>query len=256
MARPELGVALLLLMAACKSESAPSPDGPEGSSVRVPATRDMGPARGEAPQAEDMGQAPAPDAGFETPDLGPPPPDLGPPPPAASRPLQFKKFDQLREELARVLELDGSSVCTELGRFSCTDEAHRVVLGGAKAIGGNIYWGDPSPGPTTPVAFERVVLAACRRRAELEVSGVAESRAFFEVVNVEEGALDPRHPQARSAMRKLYRRALLRDPTAAEVEAMDALYDEIAAVNELDPGMTWFQTVCAGVLSSTEFAFY
>ena len=247
---------LLLLMVACKSESQSSPStGPEVAAP-VPATRDMGPDRREPREdPKDMG-LPPPDAGVPDPDLGPPPPDLGPPPPAAARPLQFKKFDQLREELARILELEAESVCRELGRYSCTDEAHRVVLGGAKAIEGNIYWGDPSPGPTTPIAFERVVLAACRRRAELEVASVRESRAFFEVVEVEHGTLDPEDPKVTSAMQQLYRRGLLRDPTPAEVEAMEALYADIEAVNQLDPAMTWFQAVCAGVLSSTEFAFY
>ncbi|MEM6369435.1 MAG: hypothetical protein AAGD10_04930 [Myxococcota bacterium] len=251
-------VALLVLgSSGCTSESRPASGRNELPNARPVPSREMGPVeRGHPQSIVDMGIVEDTDMGIRPPDLGPPPPDLGPLPPAASRPLQFKRFDQLREELGRILDLPAASVCVELGRYSCTDDAHRVVLGGAKAIGANIYWGDSVPGPTTPVAFERVVLSACAQRAQLEVEMPPDNRAFLVAAELVDGGLDPRSTGAMEAVHRLFRGGLLREANSVELEAAVQIYDEISAVNRLDPAMTWFQAICAGVLSSTEFAFY
>lgn len=183
--------------------------------------------------------------------------DETPPPttePVPTAPLRMKKFDQLQAELVRVLRAEPQHLCQELDSVFCASEAHRLVLGGPDAYGAQVYEADPNPGPTTPLAFERTVLATCRRRveADLKQDGVG---GLFRAVELDEGeGLDPESPAVRLAIQTLYRRALLREPTQGELERITAAYGAFESGPE--PAVRWGSSVCAAVLSSREFVFY
>lgn len=212
-------------------DAAPPPLPPRDAGGPVP---DAGPARTDAGgvvSAADLGPA---DAGS---------PDAGPVGPVSPRLLQFKKFDQIEHGLARILDLELDEVCVELGRYPCTREAHRVVLGGSKGHLANIYTGDPDPGPTTPLAAERVVLAACGLRVERD-RGLKADAILADADRVH--AFEDAEP----GLERLYHRALLRPITERERAAFSAAFDDAADAD------TFLRAACAGVLTATEFLLY
>lgn len=183
-----------------------------------------------------------------------PTPDAGP---AETRaPLRMKKYDQLEAELTRILDLEPGQLCREVDGPPCASEVHRLVLGGADALHANVYDPDPEPGPTTPLAWDRVVLATCRNRVQADLK--TEGRAgLFRAVSVDDaGRIDPNSPAVQLALETLARRAWLRDLTDAERTALTDAYAEFESDGRPDPAVRWGASVCAAVLSSREFVFY
>jgi hypothetical protein len=189
-------------------------------------------------------------------DEGNPPPDETADRAPESGPLRIKKFDQLQAELDRILELEPEQRCTELGVASCAGEVHRLVLGGPDAYGVQVYRADPEPGPTTPLAWDRVVLGSCRNRVEADLDGDGVGRLFRAVSLDDAGRVDPKEPAVTLAIETLYRRALLRPVTESELQRIREAYRAFETDGRPNPAVRWGSAVCAAVLGSREFVFY
>ncbi len=169
--------------------------------------------------------------------------------------LRFKRYDQLKLELQRVLGLEASEVCNELDRFDCAGDVHRVALGGAKPYLTNVYEMAKEPPLPAPLAWERVVLTACAERVDRDLAAPAEA-AWLTGLQVDgDGALDAESDAVGLAIDTLYKRALLREPTETERQEWRDNVLTVAATGE-DSGRRWARILCAAVLSSTEFVVY
>jgi hypothetical protein len=149
-------------------------------------------------------EAPSPDAGAAPPEV-----DVRSRAPALKR----KTGAQLARDLSNALEIERASLCNELGRYDCVDEAHRIVLGGVAPYALRIDEPLPAPGVGSPIATDRLALSACGARA----------RADFTGAPVVFGALARGAPNGRrEAVRALYDRLLGRDPDPAEFELLSS----------------------------------
>ncbi|MFY0580898.1 hypothetical protein ACN28S_47610 [Cystobacter fuscus] len=108
-------------------------------------------------------------------------PDAGTPPSGAVAPssrdnLRFKNPEQLTAHFAAALSLPPEQVCNELGLYPCTTYVHSVALGGVEPYGVGLYEPLTSTGVTTPIAIDRVALAACVQRVSLDLATPGDER--------------------------------------------------------------------------------
>jgi hypothetical protein len=62
--------------------------------------------------------------------------------------------------------------------------------------------------------------------------------------------------EARASLTELYHRALRREPTGAELEALLGLAAAAADAGSAQPARDWMTAVCFAVLTSAESVFY
>lgn len=188
------------------------------------------------------------------------PADAGPSGPVARSTrnnLRFKGPERLTLDFAAALSLPADQVCKELGQYPCATSVHNVTLGGVDPYGNGLYEPLPTTGVTTPIAVDRVALAACARRVSLDV-GAPSSAVIFRGLTLDaQGRLVSREgPPVKDAITALYQRGLLRDPTAAEVDALVQLAADVEASGSPRPGRDWMTAACFAVLSSAESVFF
>ncbi len=168
--------------------------------------------------------------------------------------LAWKRADPLATDVALALALDPETMCLELGEIACA-EAERVALGGSDPIGTGLYVPPARPGLTTPNAVDRLVLAACAERVDLDARGPA---VVVTEIDLAASALDLADTATRTAMetdaRNLHRRLLARDPSADEL----ALLLELAGpADGLTPtAREWATLTCFAIGSRTDNVFF
>ncbi len=186
----------------------------------------------------------------------PPPPDLSceSVAPPVVEPWTWKRVGPLATDLSNALALDPNAMCTELGDAACV-EVHNVPLGGSDPLGTGLYTPPAAPLATTPMAVDRLVLAACARGVDRDATGPA-----VVVTSIDLGAstLDPDDASTRTSMDQdstsLYRRLLARDPSADELGILRDLARPDAA--GLAPSAReWATLSCYAVGTSTEMLF-
>jgi hypothetical protein len=193
-------------------------------------------------------------------DAGPPPPgippfgpgfDAGPLPDFAISTrgrLVWKRYRALEQDLVKALEVDAATMCNELGQFSCVDLVHLVPLGGNDPIGKGQYVPAAAPQVTTPIAVERVVMAACGRRVD---DDAAATPAVFTSLDLTADSVTEAEADATADV--LYDRLLMRDPLETERDALRELRtdDDGADVSARD----FAKMACLAVGTTTEFLF-
>ncbi len=194
--------------------------------------------------------------------------DAGTPPPAdagtsenvarsSRNNLRFKGPERLTNDFAVALSLPPEQVCKELGQYPCTTSVHNVALGGVDPYGLGFYEPLPFTGATTPIAVDRVALAACIQRVTLDVTTPADAVIFGGLELDAQGRLANREaPAVKDAITALYQRALLRDPTQAEVDTLSQLATDIEGTSSQTPGRDWMKAACFTVLTSAESIFF
>ena len=187
-----------------------------------------------------------------------PPP---PPPPldcertaaAAAEPLVWKRGDVLATDLGTALALPPEALCSELGALACT-EVHLVPLGGNDAAQSGLYERPAGPLASTPMATERLVLAACAERVDRDARGPAELFAL----DLSLAALDPDQSATRAALEQdggaLFRRLLTRDPSAEELAVLVDLARPEAG--RATTAREWATAACLAVVTHTEMLFF
>ena len=171
--------------------------------------------------------------------------------------LRFKGPERLTADFAAALSLPEDQVCNELGQYSCTGFVHTVTLGGVAPYEVGLYEPLPATGVTTPIAVDRVALAACSRRVALDLSKPASAVLFGAIVLDDKGRLVEREGAAvHNALVALYQRGLQRDPSLEEVAALVKLSTDIEATGSARPGRDWMTAACFVVLSSAESVFF
>ena len=175
------------------------------------------------------------------------------PPTSPTANVRFKGPTQLRNDFAFALGLPRDELCFELGELSCTDEVHSVTLGGVEPDALGIYEPATTTSATTPIAVDRIALAACGRRVDADLAG----EAVIFGLNLRGAALtDVDDPEVTEALTSLYRRILLRDPTSAELSHLRSLYADVEATTTPQPARDWAVASCFAVLTTMESLFY
>jgi hypothetical protein len=177
--------------------------------------------------------------------------------PSSRNNLRFKNPEQLTAHFAAALSLPPEQVCNELGQYPCTSSVHTVALGGVEPYGLGFYEPLPFTGVTTPIAVDRVALAACGQRVTLDVTTPSAAVIFGGIKLDPQGRLASREgAPVKNAITALYQRALLRDPTEAEVGTLVQLATDIESTGSVTPGRDWMKAACFAVLSSAESVFF
>lgn len=172
--------------------------------------------------------------------------------------LLWKRYRAFEQGLVQALLVETAELCKELGRFSCVDNVHLVVLGGNDPFERGLHEPVKAPSATTPLAVERVVWSACRAAVEADASR-ALPRVFLDLpLDNDFDPLDLDDPNQRFAVEdtitNLYRRIHARDPLENErVHLRELVYDD--AGQALLP-REFALSVCFAIASTTENLFY
>jgi hypothetical protein len=177
---------------------------------------------------------------------------VAPPPPFAistRNALAWKRQRALETDLMAALELAKDELCSELGLYSCVDFVHLVPLGGNEPFARSQYEPLPSPTVTTPIAFDRVALQACRTRTDKDIAG---DGVVFAGLDFDAAAVDD--ATAAPVLEGLGKRLLGRALTPSEVEEFTALTvdDDGAAVSPRDFAIL----SCFSIATMSETIFY
>lgn len=203
------GVSLLLAAPACRDDAVPQQDGsssgtasagPSGPADSTGSSGSMADSSDSSGDGEPAGCAPASEA-------------------PVPEPLLWKRLDAFEADLRQALVLAPGEVCSEVGSLPCRD-VHRLPLGANEPFDLNLYRPVAEPLATTPIAMERMVMAACVRRVALDAGGVPE---VFTAIDLNGPGLDPGDDAVEEQISQLYRRLLSREPTSEEVEIVAAL---------------------------------
>lgn len=150
-------------------------------------------------------------------------------------------------DLAAALALDEFEICLELGTEDCIREAHRITLGGMEAERLGVDQPLENALVSAPIAVDRVAISACGERFERDRDGIP---VLFGPV------LDTDSPQARQVVSEnLVRRLLSRQPTQADIDALEGLHGAIGSASS-DLVRDWSVGACVIVATSTEALFY
>jgi hypothetical protein len=160
-----------------------------------------------------------------------------------------KSGDVWARDLAAGLGLPAWSLCSELGTYDCVDEVHLVTLGGVEPEVLGVDQPLPNASVSAPIAVDRVATAACAERWKLDKAGPA---VVFGPILERDWKKD-----REAVSQSLIRRLLSRDPTEAELEALEDLYDSLDGVSrEAERTHDWGVGACVVVATSTEALFY
>lgn len=169
--------------------------------------------------------------------------------------IKRKRSHLIRNSLSKVLALDPKSMCLELGTLPCIDVVHKVSLGGMNAYGNAQYHNPARPDITSPMAFDRVVLAACGMRAGLDLQNPSQAVIFRDIkLSIDQRLVD--NEAVAGSIATLYRRAFQREPTQYEINTLKDLYVDIYDEQSTAAVKNWMTLSCYAVLSSLENAFY
>ncbi len=181
----------------------------------------------------------------------------GEPPPenfeATRANLRFKGAARLREDYGRVLQLPADALCKELGLYDCVTEIHQIALGGVEPYKANIFVPFPGVAVGAPLAVERLALSGCGERVRRDLA-TPDAAVFFGRLPVDAaGALSTIDaPEVDAALTRLFREALLREPTRADLDVVKGLYADVVAEGGPEPARTWATLACTTVLTTTE----
>jgi hypothetical protein len=205
-------------------------------------------------------------AGDGTPHQNPPPgggpgggegpaPTPDPMPMSAKATVKPKDGARLLADLAQVLELEQSELCTEIGGQPC-GAVHAIALFGTDAYQSGVYQPIEASIATSPIAVERIVLSACHQRALRDLDEPSAARLFVGVTVAADGTLDVDAAPVAEAVAELYRRGLLREPKAHERERVLGLHQALVEGGSEEPARDWATLSCFAVLTTMEFLFY
>jgi hypothetical protein len=176
---------------------------------------------------------------------------------SAKAQVRFKGPERLLNDFAAALELPVDEVCRELGQYDCARVVHTLALGGVEPYGRGVYERPSATQVATPVVVERLALSGCISRVTRDLAQPTQAVIFKDVALGPDGKLtDPSGAPVRDALTGLYQRALLRDPTEAELSGLVQLSRDVEALGGPEPGRDWMKAACLAVLSSTESIFY
>ena len=170
--------------------------------------------------------------------------------------ISFGRNQRLGNDLAQALALDPSLVCNELGLYHCTDLVHAVALGGTDPYVTGLYEPLPETGLSSPIAADRVVLAACVQRVDLDFADPAGAVIFKDLPVAEGGKLNVTDPLVTQAIDTLAKRSFARHATSAEVTHIKGLYQDLETAGAGEPARTWALMSCYALLTTAEFLFY
>ena len=170
-----------------------------------------------------------------------------------SEKAHWKRVKAIKHDLAYALDLNEDELCHELGSLSCFDQVHLSALGGNEPFILTQYEPIESPSAISAVVTERVVLAACSNKVDIDQQSTATVFTQYDLSAMAE----PRNNDYLAALdlqnTLLYQRLLARDPTQEELTLLQELTQDTQgnAISNADVA----KLSCFTIATSSEFIF-
>ncbi len=172
--------------------------------------------------------------------------------------VRFKGGRRMATDLATALNLPRGELCKELGKFDCVDFVHNVALGGVEPYELGVREPLDQASVTTPIAVDRVALAACGQRAKLDFDTPESAFLFGDLAAATDAT---REAALKVTANRLYDQLLRRDANVDETAALVAFWDtaKAAAAKGADSATLardYATLACFAVATSEEALFY
>lgn len=226
-----VGIAALLLIAACDSSGKPA--GPRGENGNGIGTGQPG------------GDSNQPGGGGTTVEPIPAPPYKA----SQGDAVLWKRHAAFEADLMRALELGRDDLCKELGERNCIRDIHVIALGGNDPFRSGINVPPSQPLSTTSIVVDRVLLSACSARARADKAGAPK---VFRDLDLRGAAPAADAPAVEATIATLFQRFLARDPKPSETKVVKTLLEGDDAPASAEEFAT---LACFTVGSSLEFLF-
>ena len=185
-------------------------------------------------------------------------PETGPPFQISARArLRWKRVVALEQDLAAAMELAPAELCYEVGFPGiCFSLLHLVPLGGNDPVIAAMYEPLKTPTVATALATDRVVIAACGRRADLDT---ANPPLVFKHIDMTLAEVSPDTEGLDDQIDELYRRFHGRIATDAEKSRVRSLAEPLMQENGTGLPVSareLAKTACYAIATTTEFLFH
>ena len=132
-----------------------------------------------------------------------------------------------------------------------------MVLGDTDAFFSAVYEPLEHTATTTPLAVDRVVMAACTNRAYRDFGDPGTALIWSGLEMNGQALADPDAASVTAAINRLYQRGLGRRAKESEIDHHIELYaDIVAAGTSNEPARDWATLSCFATLTSMEMLFY
>lgn len=158
--------------------------------------------------------------------------------------LVWKRYRSLERSLMTALELNKNQLCKESGSLNCVDEVHLFALGGNEPFNKAQYNRLQAPSVTTGVAIDRLVLASCSARLNLDQNGTP--KVFTKMPLTSDS---PAAAAVKAQATELYQRLLLRNPSPEELAVLGRFAEGGLS------GEKVAKSLCFAIASHAEFLF-
>lgn len=163
--------------------------------------------------------------------------------------LKMRDGGQYARDLAQALGLERNTLCRELGLYDCIDDVHGIALGRVEPYELGIRRPLPVAPVTAPMAVDRIAVAACSQRVNLDFDD-SEAGLFAGLVEAGEEATDEDYSAAAAG---LIESILRRRAQPEEVTELLAFRDE---VDGQDVARSWAFGACFALSTHVEALFY
>lgn len=164
--------------------------------------------------------------------------------PAIADTLRWSRNEVFLRGVAQALELPVDEMCVELGQRSCA-KLHQLALGGNNPFDDGLYQPVSNTLPITTTVVDRVLLASCVTRADLDAAGTP---VVFTELELATPSSAPDSAAARKQADLLIQRFHGRVATEVELDALAELATDATA-------REFAITSCFAVGSTTESLF-
>lgn len=158
----------------------------------------------------------------------------------------WKRYRPFEETLMTALELPKNQLCNELGQFSCIDTVHLTLLGGNEPFINGQHERAERPTVLTSIAVERIVLAGCTQRLNMDKANQTQKIVFKQIdLTATQVTID----QTKGQAKELYQRFYGRDPTEGELNQVGEIIKMTTVPEKVALGL------CFAIGSSIENVF-
>ncbi len=165
----------------------------------------------------------------------------------------WKRVKAIQNDLAYALDIHEDELCHELGSLSCFDQVHLSALGGNEPFILTQYEPVETPTATSAVVTERVVLAACSNKVDIDRQNTPTVFTEYDLSIMSQPANNDYLLAVDQQNTKLYQRLLVRDPTQEELMLLQTLTQDTEgnAISNVDVA----KLSCFTIATSSEFIF-
>lgn len=161
--------------------------------------------------------------------------------------ILWKRHKSFENTISSALSLPAREICNEIDLYPCIDKIYLSALGGNEPFTLAQYHRPENPSIITPIAVERILLHACEKRIQLDISLGKSNAKVFSAIDLNTSKATTEEVKNQTTL--LYQLFHQRDPSKEELEITSQFSN-----NTSEP-KTLAKSLCFAIGSTIEVLF-